>query len=297
MQHSFKQNHPMFLPSNHITYASVEEMQKICQPLHKFPDVFPSYQFNYGRLYRDKRHVMLTTDPAFYKVFYGQGIVYDSPIFHSTCFLSLETGLYRTLDISPPKYADVLSNIPSHPHPERSLVLVVQANNYCEIFNFIDNTNNNYQLNISTQLPSLLKHFSLYFQERAKSLIQHATKQLISLSNNSHYAQNIPTTLTKQNQNRQIDKKSFLRELNFKRCQFEDPMLANTVFSKREFECALAIIQGKTAEETAKKLFLSRRTVETHLENLKNKLGCLNKAELKKKLLSSVALNFYQDCF
>jgi hypothetical protein len=31
-------------------------------------------------------------------------------------------------------------------------------------------------------------------------------------------------------------------------------------------------------------------------ENLKNKLGCLNKIELKQKLLENTVLKFYQDC-
>jgi DNA-binding CsgD family transcriptional regulator len=39
-------------------------------------------------------------------------------------------------------------------------------------------------------------------------------------------------------------------------------------------------------KEIGRKLNISHRTVETHIEQIKNKLNCVNKAELYIKLLS-----------
>lgn len=50
--------------------------------------------------------------------------------------------------------------------------------------------------------------------------------------------------------------------------------------SKRERECLLSLLEGKTAKETAAHLGLSPRTVESYFENVKNKLDCWNKGEL-----------------
>jgi len=50
--------------------------------------------------------------------------------------------------------------------------------------------------------------------------------------------------------------------------------------TKREMECLSYILQGRTLKETADILQLSKRTVETYFENIKNKLGCKNKTEL-----------------
>lgn len=52
----------------------------------------------------------------------------------------------------------------------------------------------------------------------------------------------------------------------------------------RENQCLIELIKGKTAKEIAKKLHISCRTVESHLENVKGKLGCRNKSELIEKI-------------
>lgn len=55
--------------------------------------------------------------------------------------------------------------------------------------------------------------------------------------------------------------------------------------SPREVECGKWLIFGKTAEETATILGLSRRTVEDHLASMKVKFGCSNKVQLAVELI------------
>jgi DNA-binding CsgD family transcriptional regulator len=50
--------------------------------------------------------------------------------------------------------------------------------------------------------------------------------------------------------------------------------------SKRELECLFLQLRGKTVKQIAEILDLSKRTVESYIDNLKAKLGCQNKAEL-----------------
>ena len=52
------------------------------------------------------------------------------------------------------------------------------------------------------------------------------------------------------------------------------------VLSAREFEVFMALAHGKTTQEIADVLFLSPRTVGTHLYNIKQKLNANNSAEL-----------------
>jgi len=52
----------------------------------------------------------------------------------------------------------------------------------------------------------------------------------------------------------------------------------------RQFECANLILTGMTIREIAEQLNLSPRTVETHIELIKNKLHCRSKTELIVKL-------------
>lgn len=62
--------------------------------------------------------------------------------------------------------------------------------------------------------------------------------------------------------------------------------------SKREMDVAKQMIQGYSANEIALQLSLSKRTVESYIENLKTKLACYSKAELIQKCLD-LALNFF----
>jgi len=52
------------------------------------------------------------------------------------------------------------------------------------------------------------------------------------------------------------------------------------VLSDREFEVFMSLAKGKTTNEIAEALFLSPRTVGTHLYNVKQKLNANNSAEL-----------------
>ena len=55
------------------------------------------------------------------------------------------------------------------------------------------------------------------------------------------------------------------------------------VLSDREREVARLAAHGMTAREVAEQLFLSRRTVETHLANVYGKLGLASKRELVRR--------------
>lgn len=66
-----------------------------------------------------------------------------------------------------------------------------------------------------------------------------------------------------------------------------------TTLSIRESECYYYLLRGYTAKETAKALgTLSNRTVESHVINIKNKLGCTNKRDLIGYGFSNKLMNF-----
>jgi len=51
--------------------------------------------------------------------------------------------------------------------------------------------------------------------------------------------------------------------------------------SKRELEVAALVRQGKTSQQIADAMCISKRTVETHINNIYQKTGAANRAELK----------------
>lgn len=54
----------------------------------------------------------------------------------------------------------------------------------------------------------------------------------------------------------------------------------NLHLTEREFECINYLALGKTAEEISIILSISKRTVETHIQNIKNKLNCYSQFRL-----------------
>jgi DNA-binding NarL/FixJ family response regulator len=54
--------------------------------------------------------------------------------------------------------------------------------------------------------------------------------------------------------------------------------------SKRELEVLQHLMQGKTARQIGELLFISKRTVEHHIETIKQKACCHNKFELIMKI-------------
>lgn len=50
--------------------------------------------------------------------------------------------------------------------------------------------------------------------------------------------------------------------------------------SQKQAECLFYLVRGKTVKEIARLLHKSARTIEDHVENLKNQFNCLSKSEL-----------------
>lgn len=61
--------------------------------------------------------------------------------------------------------------------------------------------------------------------------------------------------------------------------------------TSRECECVFLLIRGKSAKEIGALLSLSKRTIESYIENIKNKMDCKNKAEI----LVKAVLNGYHN--
>lgn len=77
--------------------------------------------------------------------------------------------------------------------------------------------------------------------------------------------------------------KGFLKKLNID---------LDARLTSREMEVCFFLIQGFSASQIALQLFLSKRTIEHTIENIKDKLDCWTKAELIQKLIEREKLGF-----
>jgi DNA-binding CsgD family transcriptional regulator len=58
------------------------------------------------------------------------------------------------------------------------------------------------------------------------------------------------------------------------------PKYEGVYFSRREAECMVQLLKGKTVHKVAEAVHLSPRTIEYYLKNMKAKIGCRTKFEL-----------------
>ncbi|HEL8635631.1 TPA: helix-turn-helix transcriptional regulator, partial [Legionella pneumophila] len=96
------------------------------------------------------------------------------------------------------------------------------------------------------------EQYSLYFKDQFNSIISQFEKNKIILPYNATCCQS-----------NKINKE-----------------IKRSLLSPRQKDCAKLLLQGMSYKEIGKILQLSARTVETHVNQLKTKLGCDNKAEL-----------------
>ena len=88
------------------------------------------------------------------------------------------------------------------------------------------------------------------------------------------------------------EKIAFLKQIKAIDSDFTDATL-----SPREVSCLQHYLNGKTAADTGKILFLSRRTVEGYLENVKIKLGCKYKKDLFDKIELLRCLGYLSEAY
>jgi len=99
----------------------------------------------------------------------------------------------------------------------------------------------------------------------------------------------------------QIDKKNYSSNglpSYYQIDQNNDPFKLST----RELECLFCILRGMTAKQIGERIQLSKRTIESYIENIKNKLGCHTKSELfdlaiNKGYMNVIPTRFLQDDF
>lgn len=140
-------------------------------------------------------------------------------------------------------------------------------------FWFFGTTKENHQIiNFYLNNKDLLSHFTFYFKDKANDLFNlNNSSKLIStkiapLKGEGKLLNCIEKIEEEINSNYFLDKRHNGKSL-----------------SKRESECLFFFSQGRTMKETAERMELSPRTVETHINNMKHKFNCHTRGELLSK--------------
>lgn len=241
----------------HYFLTSSAEVDAIIQPLK---DHLGITSFVYQKNFLDGSEIRLSNQPQWVKYYYEKQLYKYSIFEHAPNQYQKSRLLWASL----PQHQTVLSKAKKF-NIDHGITFVEPQADGCEFF-FIGTTPQNPEV-MSHYLNQLdvLEKFLIYFKEKTAPLIDKAKQNKILLidkiNNNAPVFDETP----------KFDRDAFLSRLNLKE---------NPNFSAREWDCVKLLIQGYTFKMIARTLNISARTVETHVEHIKQKSNCHTKSEL-----------------
>jgi DNA-binding CsgD family transcriptional regulator len=246
-------------------------IQNICQPLLNNDIDF----FVYGKTYSDDSIVALSTHSAWLEHYIPN--VYNLNYVENYLF---ETTVNQPVLVS----ADIFPDNRAFRHAKSEfglqcgLAVPVMNGGSREMFYFATKNSSYGMYNFFLANIDLLKNFITYFKEKADKLINEAENAKLP----SVFKCIEPSTdIDQQSLNllpRKIKQDIFTKINPDKHYLINDAQ--NRYLTTTEYKCIPWLIKGKTAEEIGIILGMSRRTVEAHIANMKNKFDCIKTIQL-----------------
>lgn len=241
-------------------------VQEIVDPLFK---CFALNHFAYVKFFADGSILRLSTSIEWTKQYLELGLYREVNYHHPQIQSIVKNGDQNFLKVGEPK-GEFNKALFAH-DIWNSLTIATALPQAVETWCFGAGINDEGILDFYLNNLNVLNHFILYFKDRAHDLITgYKQSDLIFVPQPTH----IEFISNKQ------DTEKFLAETNIKRYWID----AEQYLSSREIECAGYLLKGHSAKTAANLMQVSVRTVETHINNIKRKLGCNFKNELLKKL-------------
>lgn len=251
------------IKDSHIALTATHDIQEICKPLSK---LLGNIGFGYHKLFPNGKEILLSNDLSWVKNVHQKNLAVGS--FIDSLGVKNAKIMLWPFDGHLKIYTDVRQLWDCH----YGLSLMNGCNEY---FGFtIKNTKDISTINILMNHMQELENFCQLFLDKAQNIVDHAAKDMIiyhkkeGIIKANGYFKQPPFTHTKKISDRMH-------------------------LTSRENDCLKLFIRGYTSTETAMTLGISKRTVETHLENIKNKTGISSKNNLIKFIFSNKLDNFF----
>jgi DNA-binding CsgD family transcriptional regulator len=171
---------------------------------------------------------------------------------------------------------------------DNGITVLERAETYWEFFFFSGSRKNKWLANLYLNNLDVLENFICYFKEKLYDILKEAENSRILIPQ-QHYrsiVEEVEIVSLFEEEVSGLKQKLFIKSgESLDQSPFKREVFA--LLSTREVDIVTCLLNGSTAKETARKLFISHRTVERHLENIKIKLSCKTKFELVNKLLNA----------
>lgn len=255
----------MKINDKHLFLTSCDDVDTISKPLAEH---FGLTSIVYQRNYSDGSEVRLSNQPEWVKHFY-ESELYKASVFEATPdYYQKGFVLWSALT----NHSTILDEAKQH-QIDHGVTLILPNRQGCEFF-FLGAAPDKGDI-VQRYLNNidLLERFTAYFKDKAAPLLAQAEKSRIIIpgKHREPSAINEPILTPTQSELRL----AFLQDTPVSHFS-----LGQESLSKRELDCIAYFLQGYSAKQIGEKLFLSSRTVESHLTRVRAKLDCKNKDEL-----------------
>lgn len=261
---------------------AAKEVQEISLPLKKY---FNTTYLNFVRRFEDGTESCLTTDPAWTKHFYEKKLYKQVKI--DRVFIENEYLANKTKIIPWTQFLDSPVRLAQSQFSGVGvgLSILFVREGYADFFHFGTRVDTHFMNHLYSNYSDCLLQFTHYFYDTADELIRIACEKQNKITpiDRIGYKQAI-TNLNPEN----LDIAEFVKATKPKRFLVHGSH--KTVhLSYKEVACIRLASMGMSAPRIGEKLYISNRTVETHIKNVRDKLGLstgATKAEVIQELIS-----------
>ncbi|MBA3238404.1 MAG: helix-turn-helix transcriptional regulator [Parachlamydiaceae bacterium] len=254
------------------TLKKSHKLTKILEPLKLISGIkgFFHYTISPKGLF-----TIIGTHPTWMEEYYNEKYYLHNPFL---CHPStLHEGVHFPNTARDEQYLEMLQLRRKRIDADHAMILVNKVHGEIDAFCFFTNTDNPQIYNFYMNEMSLLRSFIDFFKSEMKEDLTHLkmSPANMALAKKELFFPKEPKKIITTSL-RHAFLKSIGKDLNW---------LTSIKLTNREKEVLKHLRIGKTAQEIANLLFISRRTVEKFLENIKLKLHCERRSEIFDRLI------------
>jgi len=271
------------ITASHPFIKVSQEIAELCSPLM----LFDIHHFTYLKHFDDGSRVGLSNKPQWIEDYYNLGL-------YQTSLFEAKPSLYQAKsDIWIGDYdLDVYRHGKQYYNTSHSITVTEPQKDACEFFLFATTPDNYQAINFLASNMDIIYHFIAYFKDRAYFLLKKIENKKLILEPTCQEKKAVIITANDEKYKALLNrKKQFYQNTPIYKYIFEANDLAGIKLTQRELDCIAHLLNNRTSTEMAKLMNISRRTAETYMENIRNKLNCNSKADLYAKIVNNKFIN------
>lgn len=247
--------------------SMASKLQDSCGVLQEFGIT----SLGYSRFYTDKC-IRISNNTEWMEYYLKNDIIYNNKDRYLGEINSvIEKRIYLVLRNQDTNSSEIKTIMSNHGMGNVCSLYLKNNDNYIEMFGFATDMDSENLTSFYINNIDILLKYTFFFKERMMEIINSKLAELfIPFDSPIHCPTKAPRDLRSELNDKLILKKIYLTE--------------DISISPKEYECLGYLSQGNTYKGIANIMRISSRTVETHLNNIKRKVGYNYKADILKLL-------------